>query len=407
MNLFSQKFAILSLSLLFSQSLSAQEKSLKFSFINSADQIDQIKENNQIDADSTYKLFSNWSAYPPVKATGKEYLYNYTDTLYGKIPLRIYIPASYQNTRKFPCVLMLHGAVGIGNFNDIDSLNKFDPDVLFATLKKQDYIIVRPVADPSKKFDWVVNRFGGRNGNSPNLTFRALTNILISLKKVLNIDDNKIFAFGHSDGSDGAIGLGVYNPDLFAGFVAYNSMLNGIFARDFYIRNIINSPLYLVHSDLDDLRPVQQTRVIVNELKKTGSNILYKEYIGYQHEDKHLNKDIPYVPRFISSVSRNPFKTQIFWETDKANLYNSCNWIKISDIDTSAVNAPWHTLLNFKSYDKKAKQFTEKFPYYYRLNKSAAVKATFNNNIFSIEASGVSGIELLISPVMVTWRNLL
>jgi len=404
MNLFSQKIFILFLFLLVSQCLFAQEKSLELPSINKADKtIDLIGENNKIDADSIFKLFTNWSDYPVIKKSGKDYLYYYIDSLYGKIPLRIFIPESYRNTQKSTCIILLHGAVGASKFDDIDSLNKFDDDILFSTLKKQDYIIVRPVADGSKKFDWVVNKFGGRNGDYPNLTFETLTKILISIKKVLNIDDNKIFAVGHSDGADGSIGLGVYSSDLFAGFVAYNSMLSNLFAKDFYIRNIINTPLYLVHSDLDDLRPIQQTRIIVNALKQIDGNILYKEYIGYQHYDKHLDKDLPLVPMFTNSVSRNSFKTQVFWETDKANIYNSCNWIKINKIDASAISAKWHTPFNFKCYDKNSKLFMDslKFQYYNYLNKSAAVKASYNNNTFSIETSGVTELELLISPLMV------
>ena len=113
-------------------------------------------------------------------------------------------PQFNKNTEKVKCVLLLHGAVGGSKFADIDTLKKFDDDIIFAMLKKQDYIIIRPVADPSKKFDWVVNRFRG-TGNTQNLTYKALVDIMISLKRVLNIDDNKVFAFGHSDGSDGQL----------------------------------------------------------------------------------------------------------------------------------------------------------------------------------------------------------
>ena len=70
-------------------------------------------------------------------------------------------------------------------------------------------------------------------------------------------------------------------------------MMNNIFARNFYIRNILNSPLYIVHSDLDQLRRIATTRRVVDSLKQIGGNIIYKEYIGYQHYDKHLDKDLP------------------------------------------------------------------------------------------------------------------
>ncbi|MGZ3753275.1 MAG: hypothetical protein ACXVB0_20630 [Mucilaginibacter sp.] len=360
--------------------------------------IRQIQDNGSITTDSTFKLLSNWLYYPTIDKTGKDYLCYYTDSLYGKIPFRVFVPISYDHTRKSPCILLLHGAVGGSKFSDIDSLNKFDDDVLFAALKRGNYIIVRPVADRSKNFNWVVDNF-----KSPNPTFKTLTNMLVSIKRILNIDDNKIFALGHSDGADGAIGLGVYSPNPFAGFAAYNSMLTNLFAKDFYIRNITNNPLYLVHSDLDDLRPIQQTRVIVSALSQLNNQMLYKEYIGYQHYDKHLSKDIPNVGFFINSTSRNPFKSNIFWETEKVGPYNSCGWIKITGIDTFHVAANWHTPFDFKSYFKNTGKWIDNL--WYNSRKSAAVRATYNNNTFNIETSRVTEIELLISPVMVNLEN--
>jgi hypothetical protein len=65
--------------------------------------------------------------------------------------------------------------------------------------------------------------------------------------------------------------------------------------------------------------------------------------------------------------------------------------------------APWHTELNTESYNKLNKVHFD-FPYY-DLNKSAAVKASYNNNIFDLQTSRITEIELLISPVMVNLQN--
>ncbi len=401
MNRLSQKTFAFFLFFLISQSLFAQEKPLALPSASMSDQIiDHIKENDKMDADSTYKLLSNWSNYPTVSETGRDYIYYYFDPAFGKVPMHVYIPTSYKNTQKNACILLLHGAVGQSHFSDIDSLNNFDDDIFYNTLKTRNYIIIRPIGDRTKDFDWSSNKYNSNEVYSPNLTFKCLTNILITLKKILNIDDSKVFVFGHSDGADGAVGFGVYSPDMFAAIIAYNSMLNNLFAKDFFIRNIQNRPLYIVHSDLDDLRPIQQTRVIIDSLLKFDNSILYKEYIGYQHFDKHLEKDLPYACIFIKSICRNPFRSYTYWETEKDSPYNTIDWIKVDTLNITLPSATWHTPLNFTYYDKRNKQWTD-FPYYNPLNKSAAVKATYNNNTFNVEASGAEQIELLISPVMV------
>ncbi|TSD67889.1 hypothetical protein FFF34_011025 [Inquilinus sp. KBS0705] len=376
--------------------LFAQSKAPVLSLVSSVDKtIEQIAANPKIDADGALKLLSNWSAYPNVKETGRDYNFYYTDATYGKVPLHVYIPTTYKNTVKNACVMMLHGATGQSKFSDIDSLANSEEDVLFDALKAQNYIVIRPIADERKNFSWVVAN------STPNVTFKVLNQILVSLKKVLNIDDNRVYAFGHSDGADGALGLGVYIPDAFAGIVAYNSMLENLFARDFYIRNIQNRPFYVVHSDLDDLRPIQQARIIIDSLKTIDQNVFYKEYIGYQHFDKHLDKDVPLACIFMKGIKRTLFHSSVYWEAQRSDIYNSCDWLKLITIDTATKAANWHVPFTTKAYDKRHKTWLENRVQYGYVKKGAAVKASYRDNTFTLQTSRVGEVELLISPIMV------
>lgn len=364
-------------------------------------QIELISKNQNINADSTWNILKSWNNYPAIKLTGKDYLFVYVDSFYGEIPFKIFIPKNYQNNVHASLILMLHGAVGRSSFDKVykkDSTE--DEDIFFDYFSEQNTIIVRPFADPGKKFDWVVNRFKGKT----NFTYNTLNGLIGRLKEFLNIDDNNVFALGHSDGADGAFALNVYKPSNFAGFVCYNSMLTNIFANDIYLKNSTNRPLYLVHSDLDDIRPIQQTRLVVNLLDSLKSQVIYKEYPGYQHYDKHLQKDMPFSATFINATNRNPFKKEIYWETDDYSN-NSCDWLKITEFDTSLNNANWHNPINTVSYNKILKSYTAHSIPYYRNNKSAAVKASFINNTINIETSRVKEIELLISPIMVNLEN--
>jgi predicted esterase len=311
-------------------SLSAQENPLSTSVNNVNKWLNEIQADKKIDADSTLKLLSNWHNYPDLKG-GEDYVFYYADSVFGEVPFRVFVPDNYNSWRKSACILLLHSAVGQYSFADIDSLKKFNDDILFNTISKQGYIIIRPVGEDAKKFSWVINNFGDGNYNP---TYKTLTAMVASAKTILNIDDNKVFAVGHSDGSDGCVGLGVYAPDQFAGIIGYNSMLDNIFADDFNLRNLMNTPLYLVHSNLDDLRPIQQTRMMVDSLKKTDRQITYKEYAGYQHYDKHLDQELPLVPKFVNSVNRKTFKDSVYWETRRGDIYNICSWLSVTSVNT-------------------------------------------------------------------------
>jgi predicted peptidase len=226
-------------------------------------QVELINRDNVITADSVWSIFKSWNRYPDIKQKNKDYLFVYHYTFFGEIPCKVFIPKTYRNDVPTTLVLMLHGAVGSSRFENAYKKDTTTyEDIFFDYFSKQNIIIVRPYADSKKKFDWVVNRFKGET----NLTYDALTNLVRQLKSFLNINDNRVFAFGHSDGSDGTFALDVYKPSDFAGFVCYNSTLSNIFANDIYLKNSINRPLYLVHSDLDDIRPIEQTRLIVNLL---------------------------------------------------------------------------------------------------------------------------------------------
>jgi predicted esterase len=307
-------------------------------------------------------------------------------------------------------VLILHGAVGLSSFKDAYKDTTADEDLFYSYFSKKNFIVVRPYADVYDSnangrinFDWVVNRFNGRNNrNKTNPTYQTLVAIINQLKQVLNIDDNEVFAVGHSDGSDGVFALDVYKPFLFAGFIAYNSMLTTLGDHDIYLRNTLNRPLYLVHSDLDDLRPIQQTRLIMKIIDSLRGPVLYKEYIGYQHYDKHLQIDLPYGYEWTKGISRNPFQKNITWEMSDSN-FNRCDWLRITKFDTALKGANWQTELNTKSYNKRDKVYSD--DRYYDLNKSVAVNAYYNSNVFEIKTSRVKEIELFISPVMVNLQN--
>jgi hypothetical protein len=247
-----------------------------------------------------------------------------------------------------------------------------------------------------------VNRNVPRSRTRTNHTFETLTAILSQLKQVLNIDDNRVLAFGHSDGADGVFALQLYKPSPFAGFIGYNSMLNILAAYDIYLRNTVNRPLYLVHSDLDDIRPIQQTRLIMKILDSLNSPVLYKEYIGFQHFDNHLQQDLPFSFEWANQISRDPFQKTLTWElSDSTN--SGCDWLQVRQIDTNLEGAAWHTELNTISYNKNDKTYTN-YPEY-DLNKSAAVRAFYNNNTFNISTSRVTELQLLLSPVMVNFQN--
>ena len=368
----------------------------------------KIKNDKNIDATQAISLISNFSTYPIIDKLGVEYLFFYADSLFGQVPVRVYIPKKYNNINSNPVILLLHGAEGASRFSYVDTktMKYVSKDTIdytndtFVDYFKNDnnYIVIRPIADVTKNFRWAVNR----SNLSSNPSIKSITNIIIFLKQFLNIDDNRIYSWGHSDGSDGTFSLDVLSPSVFAGFVAYNTTLTQIFGQ-VYLRNMINKPFYLVHSDLDDIRPIQQTRMQSKTLDSLKAPVIYKEYLGYNHEDKHLSLDAQNGKLFIQNIIRNPYPKNIYWESDNS-LFNQIDWLKIKTLSTEDRPENWHTNINHKTYNKIDKKYDD-YGYYEYKNKSGAVIAEFNNNIFKFKTSRVDEVEVLISPVMINLQN--
>jgi len=377
-----------------------------------------IRQNDRITADSAYRELSNWNNYPSISPIGHQYVFSFYDSLFGQIPFRVYVPETYKNTRRTPLLLLLHGAVEGSSFDDAkDYLNpssavaKDDAeDPLFNFLSKKDYIIVRPIADPKMKFDWVINQFGGFGSIKPvtnngvNATYKALARMISLIKASFNVDDDRVYAIGHSDGADGTFCLGLMQPGQFGGFVIYNSMLTNLNARNIFLKNLSNISLYAVHSDLDNLRPIQKTREVIREANQIlERKIIYKEYNGYQHFDKHLSMDVPYAAAFLDSVRRDSYPSDIYWESDNATD-NGYAWLCVDKFDLKAPKADWQTELNPISFDKRSGTYGPEHCYSNN-NQSYAIRGHYSNNTFTIFSSRVQSFKIYIDPSRVNIKR--
>ncbi|WP_342644710.1 alpha/beta hydrolase-fold protein [Mucilaginibacter sp. CSA2-8R] len=335
--------------------------------------------------------------YPPLTSYRGQKVYKISDAKVGKVPFRLHIPPNYDPAKPVPLILLLHGAVGASHFSDAlhpDVKNEATDDPFYNKLCQSGYLVIMPYGDRDKGFNWAANKYGA----TENFTFDALISIINAVKKVVNIDDNKVFAFGHSDGADGAFALDVYRPTLFAGFVSYNSMLANLFVHDFYIHNAVNRPLYLVHSDKDDLRPIQQARVIVQYLDSLKAPVQYHEYLGYKHFDLHLDKDFTSALTFVNTAKRNPYPQSVYWETGN-RLNNSCDWLEVDDWGLKLPIAAWAEPNDIRFYNKTT--HARMNIKYYDNGPAAAVKGTFKNNVFDLQTSRIKQFKVLISPQMV------
>lgn len=324
--------------------------------------------------------------YVQVRNTGTSYLF-YADLPWIKrLPFKVYVPKGYDVRKKYPTVLFMHGASNYF-FHSMVADDFLWQDILFKKLcDLNEFLIIQPICDRDKEINWALN----------SKTYEYLEQAIIYTKMMFHVDDDAVFAYGHSDGGRGAFCMTTLRPSVLAGAVSLNMGPSLIF-NSIFLKNAINRPQYIVHSDLDDINPVQDTENAVALLKRSGANVNFKIFRGYRHEDRHLELAFDSTLYFLRSVRRQPFRKNIYWQTSSENT--GCDWIKIKRMVSGGSPAAWSKPLNFKIYDKVQKSYFDQL--LYDETPHSALEASFSQNTFSIRCSLVKEAELFISEAMV------
>lgn len=362
--------------------------------------------NANMNSEGLLQAISQWNNHLDFEPTSHRYVFYLDTSFFGKVPMIVTLPDNYDKQFEYPLLVMLHGAVQLSSFDraeetiqDTNDGISANGDVFSSYFAKQNYVILTPIADPGKRFNWVKNSFSDGSGvPMTNPTFAVIVDGILQLKQAVNIDDSRVYALGHSDGADGCFALSILAPSVFAGFVLYNSMLTNLQANDIYLKNLVNRPLYIVHSELDALRPIMQVRAVIKALQEVSKSILFKEYPAMVHYDKHLELDLPRANLFLRKTIRNPFPSDIYLESNSES-YSRCDWLKVTGFDLLKDKAAWHNEVNAPIVDRNG-TYVEKASYYSN-GESYSIRGTYRDNAFYIESSRVLAFNIYLSPSMV------
>ena len=336
------------------------------------------------------KEIKQFNAYSPTKKDNFWTLYHIkgNDTL--SVPFLVHIPKGYHPSKKTALYVYLHGAM-IARENFIDP--KFIPTgietpVMTKAMEQNAFIIY---ALGKKDFGWLYQQ----------QAFETILKEIDHVKSRYNIDDNKIYIGGHSNGGSGAFWFATNQPSDFAGIFGFNylptKLYSEIYPDNTSLRNLANAtPFYGISGSEDTVFPI----TTVNEVYNYGRNnqLNWKNFtIKGHHAMPFFNRDsIDFIFDTLATKIRNPFPKKIVWETD--NVKNGrYAWLEITELDTSAAKADWQNVLNptitQNIYGKSGIMDFNK-------NKSGAILAHVKGNTIDIQTSRVKRIKVYISEDM-------
>ena len=190
------------------------------------------------------------------------------------MPYRLFVPSNYDKNRSYPLVIWLHGggSAGDDNLGQISLDNKLGTH--FWTRKENQARNPAFVLAPQSLGTWDSNA-------EPEMSeeLNLVLEILAVVRKDYNIDSNRLYVAGQSNGGIGVFGLITKKPGLFAGAISLCGAGNANIAS-----RAAKTALWAFHGEKDDVIPVEHTRKMIAAIKKAGGNPKYTEYKGVGHD---------------------------------------------------------------------------------------------------------------------------
>ena len=246
-------------------------------------------------------------------------------------PYAIYIPQNFDESKKYPLVVFLHGAwsnhrlglrrvFGQGNL-PVTDLNKpdnvqRDSDLeasrYFPRLKDTDYIVAAPYARGT----------AGYQGIPEEDVYEMLDDI----KSRFLIDEDRVYLTGLSMGGGGTIWLGLSRPDIWAAIAPCCPASPDGSAE--IACNAFNLPVHLFVGDEDFLyKSVLEWKT---KFETHTSRFDYAEYPGVGHNSWDYAYKDGFIFEWFSQFKRDMFPEELKFAT-RWFKYNKAYWIKLDN----------------------------------------------------------------------------
>jgi len=189
----------------------------------------------------------------------------YETNHYQSLRYNFYRPAGYEETRRYPLIVYLHGSRDtvsrdLGWYEE--SVQKDNPS----------FVLAPKCEEP--------NQGWGNTWNEGHTIATKKTLMLIdSLIQVYPIDVNRLYIYGISMGGFGVFSILAKEPGKFAaGYAVCGGSATSAASK------LLETPLWIFHGSDDDVVPVALSRDIYKEIVRVGGKkVTYTEYPGVKH----------------------------------------------------------------------------------------------------------------------------
>lgn len=345
--------------------------------------IENWEKDSTISAEEFFRRVSEFNEFPQPKKTG--IFVKFTNQFSDKItvPFYVYIPAKYDASKPLSMLVYSQGGwFGRKEFNRDEA---------------KDFVFENPVL-PFVEKENMLEIFPAGMNSVGTYQFEGIENIrqiVAKVKRIFNVDDNRVYLMGFSDGGTGTYRTAVFMPNDFAAFYAINGRP---FTGNHFV-NMSNRPSYSLSSVKDSVVEIDSIRSFFNFAKTVNADWIYREIPDQNHYYlPFLDEYLPAIFNHLKSISRNPFRNRLNWETPWEPI-GKIDWLEISQLDLKRKRADWHKIYEYP-YKSSEGDETVKIG-----DESGAVEARYFNNTFEVKTSCVAKFTLNLHPTMIDFSQ--
>lgn len=320
---------------------------------------------NKLPVDKLVRYIQTYKNYQSAPQTDHWALYSINVKEIGDVPFMLYVPKDYRPSESKPLIVYLHGAVrGRQQFAVKSNPPEFEKDVI-GKLTALNTFVIYPLA--RKDFNWLMHR----------AAFETISKEIVFAKNLYNINDNKVYIGGHSNGATGALWFALNNRTDYAGFFGFaiSPVLN--LGQSFYANLDNEQKLITLNGTKDNTFEYKNVSAVYEKAKAQNPNWILQPITNGDHNFMgDFPKEIETMLADLLKQNRNPFPHTITEQTDSEDTDPNF-WLKISRLSDSV---------------KENKQ-------------SATAEADYANNHFNIKTIGAAQIRLLIPYGMIDYKK--
>jgi len=241
-----------------------------------------------------------------------------TDQPYG-----LYLPKNFNPAKKYPLVIMLHGAESnhrlamrrVFGKSNLPGETTVEANRYFPEWRDVDYIVATPLARGTMGYQGIAEK--------------DVYDVLADIKKRFLLDEDRVYLTGLSMGGGGTLWLGLTRPDLWAAIAPVCPVIPPGTAD--LAPNALNFPVYFFQGSEDPVVDPAGTRQWVERLKDLGTQVEYAEYPGVKHNSwENAYKDEA-IFKWFAQFRRNLHPDRVRFST-RQYKYDSAYWVQIDEL---------------------------------------------------------------------------